>query len=102
VPHSCHAKAKPRRTHSHLCAAGIVDDLRTHGLQQAVKCPPKQSVIIGVMFTAVVFEMPYSKDVQVAELINRFCDLTKHFDALERRHPIDKFAKQLSRIRRPI
>ncbi len=42
VPHSCHSKTKPRRTHGHSRAARTVDDLRTRWLQQVVKCPPKQ------------------------------------------------------------
>jgi hypothetical protein len=42
VPHSCHTSTRPRHTHGHSRVAGTVDDLRTRGLQQAVKCSPKQ------------------------------------------------------------
>jgi hypothetical protein len=41
MPHSCHIRAKPGRTHGHLRAAGTVDDLQTRESRQEVKCPPK-------------------------------------------------------------
>jgi hypothetical protein len=42
VPHTCHSKPKPRRTHGCSRAAVTLDDLRTSGLLQAGKCSPKQ------------------------------------------------------------